>query len=321
MSDQKETDVNAGRRVLTLESEALQSLSDSLNGDFSDAVTLLFNVKGRVIISGMGKSGHIGRKIAATMASTGTPAQFVHPGEASHGDLGMITNEDAVIAISNSGETKELSDLIYFAKRFSIPMIGITSKAGSTLAKNSDIPIILPAMPEAATMGLAPTTSTTMTLALGDALSVALMERKGFTAQDFHTFHPGGKLGQQLLRVEDLMHDSNELPLCSSGTKMRDAIVIMAEKRFGCVGITDNQGNLSGIVTDGDLRRHMAPNLLDQSADSIMTPNPITITPSSLAAEALTLMNESKITAVFVTDGKKPVGIAHVHDFLRAGVV
>lgn len=321
MSDQKSTDVTAGRRVLDLEAKALSALSESLNGDFFEAVSILFNVKGRVIVSGMGKSGHIGRKIAATMASTGTPAQFVHPGEASHGDLGMITSDDAVLAMSNSGETRELSDLLYYAKRFSIPVIGITARDNSSLSKNSDIALILPNMPEAATMGLAPTTSTTMTLAMGDALAVALMERKGFTAQDFQTFHPGGKLGQQLLRVEDLMHGNSELPLCIENTLMRDAIVIMAEKRFGCVGITNQAGELQGIVTDGDLRRHMAPDLLDKTVAEIMTKAPVTISPNSLAAACLSQMNESKITAIFVTDEQKPVGIAHVHDFLRAGVV
>ncbi len=321
MPNQKEIDVSAGQRVLAMEAEALVALSNSLNGDFSDAVSLLFKVKGRVIISGMGKSGHIGRKIAATMASTGTPAQFVHPGEASHGDLGMITSDDAILAMSNSGETKELSDLLYYAKRFSIPLIGITSRPNSTLASNADIALILPDMPEAATMGLAPTTSTTMTLALGDALAVALMERKGFTAQDFQKFHPGGKLGQQLLHVRDLMHGENELPICSETTKMRDAVVIMAEKRFGCVGVTNGEGKLLGIVTDGDLRRHMAPDLLDKNATDIMTISPVTILADSLAAEALSQMNESKITAIFVTSDNIPVGIAHVHDFLRAGVV
>ena len=321
MTTQKETDVAAARRVLKLEGEAIHALSDSLNGDFSDAVSLLESIKGRVIISGMGKSGHIGRKIAATLASTGTPAQFVHPGEASHGDLGMITSDDVILAMSNSGETRELSDLIYYAKRFEIPLVAITSRSESTLAQNANISLILPDMPEAAAMGLAPTTSTTMTLALGDALAITLMERKGFTAQDFHTFHPGGKLGQQLLKVSDLMHKEDELPLCDASTLMRDAIVIMAEKRFGCVGVKTAENQLAGIITDGDLRRHMSPDLLDKTAGEIMTENPITIQTASLAAEALALMNQSKITAVFVTENEKLAGIAHMHDFLRAGVV
>ncbi|MDX1738933.1 MAG: KpsF/GutQ family sugar-phosphate isomerase [Alphaproteobacteria bacterium] len=321
MTTQKETDVAAARRVLKLEGEAIHALSDSLNGDFSDAVSLLESIKGRVIISGMGKSGHIGRKIAATLASTGTPAQFVHHGEASHGDLGMITGDDVILAMSNSGETRDLSDLIYYAKRFEIPLVAITSRPESTLAQNANISLILPDMPEAAAMGLAPTTSTTMTLALGDALAITLMERKGFTAQDFHTFHPGGKLGQQLLKVSDLMHKEDELPLCDASTLMRDAIVIMAEKRFGCVGIKTPENQLAGIITDGDLRRHMSPNLLDKTAGEIMTQNPITIQTASLAAEALALMNQSKITAVFVTENGKLAGIAHMHDFLRAGVV
>ena len=318
--DQAETDIIAGRRVLDIEAAALTKLSHALNGDFATAVELLSRVKGRVIVTGMGKSGHIGRKIAATMASTGTPAQYVHPGEASHGDLGMITQDDAILAMSNSGETQELGDLLQFSKRYAIPLVGITSKAGSTLAQAADVALILPEAPEAGAIGLAPTTSTTMTLALGDAISIALLERKGFSAQDFHIFHPGGKLGRQLVRVRDLMHIGDEIPLSDGNLLMREAILIMAEKRFGCIGVLNSEGQLAGIVTDGDLRRHMEKNILDLKVSDIMTEGPVTTTPETMAAEVINQMNDAKIGAIFVTENGKPVGIAHLHDFLRAGI-
>ncbi|RED46197.1 KpsF/GutQ family sugar-phosphate isomerase [Aestuariispira insulae] len=317
---QAELDVEAGRKVLARESDAIKQLADSLNGEFSRAITLFSTITGRVIVSGMGKSGHIGRKIAASMASTGTPAQYVHPGEASHGDLGMITHDDAILAISNSGETNELRDLLEYAKRSKIPLVAITSRPDSTLASYSDIALILPDEPEAGELRLAPTTSTAMTLALGDALTIALLERKGFTPEKFHNFHPGGKLGRQLQRVSDLMHSIGETPLTSRDTRMQDAIVIMAEKPFGCVGVVDSQGRLQGIVTDGDLRRHMSPDLLDKAVGDIMKSNPITTSPDALAMEVIGMMNEKKIGAIFVTEGDKAVGIAHLHDFLRAGI-
>ena len=319
-ADQQLADIEVGQRVLNMESDGLVALSKSLNGDFANAVETLHNVKGRIIISGMGKSGHIGAKIAATMASTGSPAQFVHPGEASHGDLGMITADDAVLALSNSGETQELRDLLLYTKRFSIPLIAITSKSASTLANSADVALILPNQPEASTMGLAPTTSTTMTLALGDALAVALLERKGFSASDFSIFHPGGKLGQQLMRVRDLMHTGVELPLAQDNPIMRDAIITMANKRFGCIGVINADGKLKGIVTDGDLRRHMSNDLLDQSVEVVMTADPITTTPDAMAMEVINLMNKAKIGVIFVVEDEKPVGIIHLHDFLRAGV-
>ncbi len=320
-NQQRLLDIKIGQHVIDIERDALGVLSKSLDINFADAVRVLHNVKGRIIISGMGKSGHIGVKIAATMASTGSPAQFVHPAEASHGDLGMITADDAVLALSNSGETKELRDLLLYTKRFAIPLIAITAKPDSTLANNADIGLILPDQPEASSVGLAPTTSTTMTLALGDALAVALLERKGFSAVDFKVFHPGGKLGQQLMRVGDLMHMDDELPLANNDSVMRDAILTMAHKPFGCIGVICDAGNLQGIITDGDLRRHMSNDLMDKKVKDIMTFNPITITSDNLAAEVIALMNKAKISAVFIVEDKKPVGIIHLHDFLRAGVV
>lgn len=315
-----QADIASARRVLGLEAEALQTLSASLNGDFSKALDLLAGVTGRVVVSGMGKSGHVGHKIAATLASTGTPAVFVHPAEASHGDLGMITGQDAVLALSNSGETSELSDLIAYTRRFAIPLIGITSKAGSSLGEAADVALVLPTMSEACPMGLAPTTSTTMMLALGDALAVALLERKGFTAADFQMLHPGGSLGRKLLKVSDLMHGDEEVPVVTPDLSMAETLLVMTNKRFGCAGVVDAEGKLLGIVTDGDLRRHMSDGMLKKTAAELMTRNPKTVRPQILAAEALRLMNASAITTLFVVEDGVPKGILHVHDCLRAGV-
>ncbi len=312
----------SGRRTLEIEARALVALAESLNGAFEDAVSRLSLVAGRVIITGMGKSGHIGRKIAASMASTGTAAYFVHPGEASHGDLGMIAQDDAVIAISNSGETAELSDIIAYTRRFAITLIAITGRAKSALAQAADVALILPDMEEACPHGLAPTTSTTMTLGLGDALAVALLEAKGFTASDFKLFHPGGKLGRQLMKVRDLMHaDTDSLPLAAPDSPMSEVLVEMSAKSFGCVGIVDADGRLTGIITDGDLRRNMSADLPLASAKSVMTRNPKTVPPGMMAAEALRLMNSMKVTSFFVVgeDGK-PQGLLHIHGMLRAGV-
>jgi arabinose-5-phosphate isomerase len=313
--------VQAGQAVLTAESAALAELAKSLGQDFAAAVTTLSKVSGRVIVSGMGKSGHVGNKIAATLASTGTPAQFVHPAEASHGDLGMITKNDAVIAISNSGETAELSDLIVYCKRFQILLIAITKNSTSALGSAADICLTLPTAPEACPMGLAPTTSTTMTLALGDALAVALLEEKGFGADQFRQFHPGGKLGQRLLKIEAIMHHGAEVPIAKPTDIMSDVLLIMTAKRFGTVGIVNPSGQLMGIITDGDLRRHMQDDLLHLTAAEVMTKNPITITPDSLAVSALAIMQEKSITCLFVADQAAQLrGIVHIHDLLRAGV-
>ncbi len=309
-----------GARVLRTEGEALLMFSGVLDQSFVAAVELMFAARGRIIVSGMGKSGHVAAKIVATLASTGTPAQFVHPAEASHGDLGMITTDDVVVVLSNSGETSELSDIIAHTRRFKIPLIGVASRPGSTLLKAADIALILPNAPEACAIGMAPTTSTTMTLALGDALAVAIMEKRGFQPTDFKTFHPGGKLGAQLLRVDQLMHAGDALPLAGEDTAMSDALLIMTAKSFGVVGITAADGTLAGIITDGDLRRNL-DGLLEKNAAQVMHRGPLTIAPDALAAEALGIMNERKITCLFAVaaDGK-PAGLIHIHDCLRAGV-
>ncbi|HVH01719.1 MAG TPA: KpsF/GutQ family sugar-phosphate isomerase, partial [Amaricoccus sp.] len=278
--------------------------------------------RGRVVVSGMGKSGHVARKIAATLASTGTPAQFVHPAEASHGDLGMITPDDVVLLLSNSGETPELADLIAYTRRFAIPLIGVAGRPASTLLRQSDIAIVLPPAPEACSVGLAPTTSTTMTLALGDALAVALMEHRRFTPEDFRGLHPGGRLGARLATVADLMHSGDDMPLTTTGSGMPEALIEMTRKGFGVVGVVDADGSLVGIVTDGDLRRHM-DGLLDRSVAAVMTRAPRTIATTALASEALGTMNARKITTLFATDPEapgRPAGILHIHDCLRAGV-
>nr|WP_068431636.1 KpsF/GutQ family sugar-phosphate isomerase [Magnetospirillum sp. XM-1]CUW38490.1 D-arabinose 5-phosphate isomerase\ len=309
------------RRVLDTEARALDSLAAALDGPFLKAVTLIEGAPGRVIVTGMGKSGHVGRKIAATLASTGCPAFYVHPAEASHGDLGMVTGDDSVLALSNSGETPELGDIIAYTRRFGIGLIGITSRDGSTLATAADVALVLPANPEACPMGLAPTTSTTMMLALGDALAVTLLERKGFTAADFKVFHPGGQLGQRLLKVSDLMHGGDGLPLVGADTAMADVLLVMTAKSLGVAGVTDADGKLAGILTDGDLRRHMSPGLLTAKAAEVMTASPRTVPPNLLAAEALRQMNARSITSLFVVESDgRPVGVLHVHDCLRAGL-
>ncbi|PIB91438.1 SIS domain-containing protein [Caulobacter sp. FWC2] len=309
-----------GRRVLNAEAEALNTLAGSLGETFVRAVETVFNAKGRVVCTGMGKSGHVARKIAATLASTGTSAMFVHPAEASHGDLGMIGSDDVVLALSKSGEARELSDLIAYAKRFSIPLIAMTAFEGSQLGRGGDIVLLLPDAPEATAEVNAPTTSTTLQIALGDALAVALLERRGFTASDFRVFHPGGKLGAMLRTVADLMHGQDELPLIGADAPMPDALLVMSEKRFGAVGVVDGAGLLTGLITDGDLRRHM-DGLLQHTAGQVMTQHPLTIAPGALAAEALKVMNERRITVLFVVDAGRPVGVLHVHDLLRAGVI
>lgn len=296
------------------------ALQNGLGAPFAAAVELIRGARGRVIVSGLGKSGHIGRKIAATMASTGTPAFFVHAAEASHGDLGMITADDVIIALSWSGETVELKNLISYSRRFRIGLIAITAEAASTLGEAADVCLALPKAREACPHNLAPTTSSLMQLALGDALAVALLESRGFTAVDFGVLHPGGKLGAMLKFVRDLMHVGDTMPLKPLGTPMSDALVEMSSKGFGCVGIVDQRGALVGIVTDGDLRRHMRSDLMTARVDEVMTRNPKTVSSTVLAGEAVDIFNSSKITALFVTDDTAPVGIIHLHDVLRAGV-
>ena len=315
--------VATGRRVLNLEAEALGALSAQLDGDFARAAELVFALKGRVVVTGMGKSGHVARKIAATLSSTGTPALYVHPGEASHGDLGMVTEQDCVLALSNSGEASELGDIVAYTRRFAIPLVSITGPTDNTLARAADIALVLPSIPEACPMGLAPTTSTTMMLALGDALAVALMERRGFGEDDFRMLHPGGKLGRVLLRVSAIMHGAEKLPLVAPDAKMSEAILVMTQSGFGCAGVVDAGGKLVGIVTDGDLRRHMGPDLMSAPVAAVMTKQPKTIAPDALAAEALRVMNmtDRPFTALLVVEDGKPTGILSVHDLLRAGVM
>jgi arabinose-5-phosphate isomerase len=309
-----------GRRVIRRESEALDMLADQLGPSFGQAVDLIMAASGRVIVSGMGKSGHIARKIAASFASTGTPAQFVHPAEASHGDLGMVMKGDVALVLSNSGETSELADIIAHTRRFGIPLIGVAGRAESTLIRQSDVAILLPDAPEACDTGIVPTTSTTMMLALGDALAIALMEHRAFTPEHFRVFHPGGKLGARLLKVRDLMH--TDLPLIAAERPMSDALLAISRYGFGLVGVTE-AGALAGIITDGDLRRHM-DGLLSLTAGQVMTRNPRTVAPDALAEAAVNVMNDRKITCLFVvspTAADQALGIVHIHDCLRAGVI
>lgn len=314
--------LDVAREVLAQESAGLSHLRESLDETFNQAVDLLARTKGRVVISGMGKSGHVGRKIASTLSSTGQPALFVHPAEASHGDLGMITRHDTLLFLSNSGETAEMTTLINYAQRFSIPSVAITARAKSTLAQMATVCLLLPSTAEACPMGLAPTTSTTMMVALGDALAIALLTDRGFSDQDFHQFHPGGNLGSQLKRVSQVMHGGDKLPLVHPEGIMSEVLLVMTAKGFGCVGVVDEQNRLMGVVTDGDLRRHMSPELLCLKAVQVMTPNPKTINPSVLMGEALALLNEKRITSLFVVDESRCVlGLIHIHDFLRAGIM
>jgi arabinose-5-phosphate isomerase len=317
------SDLQVARDVLHTEAAGLLSLATSLGDRFSHAIDRLAWATGRVVVSGMGKSGLVGRKIAATLASTGSPALFVHPAEASHGDLGMIVSGDAVLALSNSGETAELADLVAHTRRFALPLVAITARPDSTLALAADVALILPKAAEACPMGLAPTTSTTMQLALGDAIAVALLTRRGFTAADFRQIHPGGRLGSRLRRVREVMHAGEAMPLAPPNMPMDAALVRMTEKRFGCLGVVDDGGLLRGIITDGDLRRAMGPDLLSRLVGEVMTASPRTIGPDALAVEALHVMNarERPVTTLFVVDAAgRPLGILHVHDLLRAGL-
>ena len=313
-------DLKSAKRVLGLEADGLQALAKGLDGNFIEALDVLDGLTGHVVVTGMGKSGHVARKIAATLASTGTPALFIHPAEASHGDLGMIREGDAVIALSNSGETVEMADLVAYAKRFEIPLIAITGDAGSALCDAANVTLNLPPSAEACPMGLTPTTSSTVMLALGDAIAVALLERDGFPPDKFHIFHPGGRLGRKLLKVSDVMHVGDALPLVKGDMPMSDALVVMTEKSKGCAGIVDDDGLLQGVITDGDLRRHMSPDLLTRKSADIMTRGAKTIRPDALASEAVRLMNSRAITNLFVVVDSRPVGIIHIHDCLRAGV-
>ena len=316
-------DREVAERVLRTEADALNRLAASLDTTLPRAINIMLAARGRVAVTGIGKSGHIGRKIAATLASTGTPSFFVHATEASHGDLGMVAIGDVLLALSNSGKTTELADIVAYSRRFGIPLVCITANAASPLAEQSDVVLLLPKAEEACSMVEAPTTSTTMMLAMGDALAVALLERRGFSSEDFRDLHPGGALGRRLVKVADIMHAGDEVPLAGPDMPTSEAVLVMTAKAFGCVGIVDAGGRLMGVVTDGDLRRHMDPGLLARPVGEIMTPGPQTIRPGALAAEALHIMNtaDKPFTSLFVADDGKPVGILHMHDCLRAGVV
>lgn len=316
-----QTDIASAKRTIDREVEALRMMENQFDENLTKALDMIQKTKGRIIVTGMGKSGHIARKIAATLASTGTPSFFVHPAEASHGDLGMVTNDDKIIAISNGGESRELSDILIYAKRYGIPLIAITKNPESTLGKAGDIVLKLPDDGEACPLGLAPTSSTTATLVLGDVLAIALMERKGFTKTDYKQRHPGGKLGAILQKVSDLMHKGDDMPIVGTDTPMQEALLVMTSKMLGCVGIVDNDGKLVGIITDGDLRRWLTSDVLNKKVSEVMTKNPKVVSPDILAAEALNIMNNTGrgITQLFAVQDGKPVGIIHIHDCLRIG--
>ena len=323
-SDHANAAVRSALRTLEVGSGGIAAIATALKGPlgaaFAEVVELIRSARGRVIVTGLGKSGHVARKVAATLASTGTPAFFVHAAEAGHGDLGMITPEDVLLALSWSGEQPEMTNLVNYSARFAIPMIAVTSNACSSLGAAARIVLELPKAREACPHNLAPTTSTLMQAAMGDALAIALLESRGFTAMQFANFHPGGKLGAMLKRTSDLMHTGEAVPIKALGTKMSDALVEMSAKGFGCVAIVDAHGCIAGIITDGDLRRHMRPDLMTASVEEVMTKNPKTIDRNSLAGEALELLNSAKITTLIVTEANRPAGILHLHDLLRAGV-
>ncbi len=313
--------LEAGRKAVAQESEALAHLAASLDDKFTSAVELLSQQNSRVIVSGIGKSGHIARKIAATFASVGQPAFFVHPAEANHGDLGMITPEDRLLLLSHSGETVELKPMLDYSRRFHIPAVAITAKENSNLASIADITLCYPTVPEACPMGLAPTTSTTMMLALGDALAIAMLHTRSFSSTDFRTFHPGGNLGKQLSRVRDFMHTDDRLPIVPMGTLMQECLIRMSYFGFGCVAIIDTDGKMLGVITDGDLRRHMHTGLLNDTVEAVMSPTPTMISADILMAEALAIMQDKSITSLFISSNNKPIGILHIHDCLRAGII
>ncbi len=316
------TSETIAKTVLETQINGLKALIESLSSRYDPLVQVLVQTKGRIIVTGMGKSGHVGRKIAATFSSTGTPAHFVHPGEASHGDLGMIAPNDSILALSKSGETAELGDLLGYALRFSIPVIAITAGAKSSLVNHAKVSFILPSVSEACEITNAPTTSTTMMMALGDALAISLMRQKGLTATDFHRFHPGGMLGAALRKVEDLMHQNpGQLPLCDESQSTQIAIETLSDGGFGCVGVIDKKGHLTGILTDGDVRRLFGQNIHNQPISQTMTRAPKTVTPDTVAGDALALMSMDKITSLFVLENGKPVGLLHIHDCLASGVI
>ena len=325
MNNTNENWLNTCNKTLDLEIDGLKALKSDLNSELRKSVTkviqLITEIKGRVIVTGLGKSGHVARKIAATLASTGTPALFVHAGEAGHGDLGMITQDDVIIALSWSGETSELAPIIAYSSRFKVPLIAMTSGQDSTLAKAADLILLLPNVKEACPNNLAPTTSAIIQMSMGDILAMTLLEIRGFSPVDYKVFHPGGQLGANLKQVKEIMHVGNSMPISKQGTLIRDAIVQISEKGFGCIGVIEDSGNLIGIITDGDLRRHLSADILHNPVESIMSQAPITVQPEMLVGAALELLNSSGITALYVVEDKKPIGIVHLHDLLRVGAI
>lgn len=315
--------LNSAHKTLQTETDGLKALDLALSGalgeSFQEALALMSAARGRVVVTGMGKSGHIGTKIAATLASTGTPAFFVHPAEASHGDLGMVTKDDVILALSWSGETSELNSTVFYSRRFKVPLIAMTARAGSTLANAADVALLMPKTEEACPHGLAPTTSSIIQLALGDALAIALLESRGFSAEDFHAFHPGGSLGASLMRVGEVMNSGDSVPLVNSGAPMQAAVDEISDKNFGCVGVVDDGGRLVGIITDGDIRRRLGDNLMDRTVDEVMTRDPRVVQPETLLASALEHLNSASITALMVVQDGRPVGLVHMHDLLRVG--
>jgi len=321
----RQASIASAMRTVNTERSGIEALTAALDNGlaepFAEAVELLAGINGRVIVTGVGKSGHIGSKISATLASTGTPAFFVHPSEANHGDLGMIARDDVILAMSWSGETAELKGIVAYARRFSIPLIAVTAGENSALARESTVVLNLPRAPEACPHGLAPTTSTLLQLVIGDALAVALLEARGFTADHFRTFHPGGQLGANLMHVAEIMHSGEEMPSVPVGTSMSEAITELSRKRFGCVCVVDDDGKLAGIITDGDLARNLHRNLGELAVDDIMSRKPKTVQPQMLASAAIAVLNDNNISALVVVEDARPVGVVHFHDLLRIGVV
>ena len=325
MSSKNSKFLSICNKTIDLEIEGLNALKTELNSELGNSVAktiqLITEIKGRVIVTGLGKSGHVAKKIAATLASTGTPALFVHAGEAGHGDLGMITQEDVIIALSWSGETSELAPIIAYASRFKVPLIAMTSGSSSTLAAAANIVLLLPNVKEACPNNLAPTTSALLQMSLGDILAMTLLDIRGFSPVDYKVFHPGGRLGANLKQVREIMHVGNSMPLSKLGTLVKDAIVQISEKGFGCIGVVNEGGKLIGIITDGDLRRHLTADILHNPVESIMSDSPITVQPEMLVGAALELLNSSGITALYVVENEKPIGIVHLHDLLRVGAI
>ena len=309
--------IKEAKKVLKIEMESIKTLNSSFNDSFFNIVNTIFNTTGRIIVTGMGKSGHIANKISATLSSTGTPSHFVHPTEASHGDLGSITENDCILAFSNSGQSNELNDILNYAKRFSIQLLSVSSNKKGLLSKKSNFSIVFKKPTEACPLNLAPTSSTTMSLIIGDAIAITLLKMRGFKKSNFSNFHPGGNLGKDLVKLSEIMHGKSELPLVDENELMSKVLISITEKSFGCVGVINNNRNLVGVITDGDLRRNMNSDIINKKAKLVMTNKPYLVSQDTIVAEALNIMNTKKITSLFICKNKKPIGIVHIHDLLR----